>query len=52
MDDSISVNATVTEFTLRGLLEFLGYDITVIAVNSGGINTSEVLTVRTIPAGK
>ena len=46
------VNGNVTEFTLQDLQEFSSYAIRVTAVNSGGSNTSEVLTVNTTAAGK
>ena len=50
-DFRFSVNGNVTEFTMRDLQEFSSYVITVTAVNSGGSNTSEVLTVNTTSAG-
>ena len=47
-----SVDGNITEVTQLALEEFSSYDITVTAVNSGGSNTSEVLTVDTPAAGK
>ena len=51
-ENRVIVSGATTEFTLRGLQEFSSYAITVTAVNSGGTNTSDVLTVNTTAAGK